>query len=171
MGAVKKANPKPCAGCPWRVANQGKRTAGGWYSRRNLDRLWAGLRRGEQMTCHPTDDRDPEYGAPEGATTHECAGALILVLRELRKFEALAEANPDGTPAAVQRAYRELSPRGCTREGFGEIVSRVLFAGVPRFGGLEVRALDLRAPVNHPALGEWPPPDLKIVGGARGMNA
>jgi hypothetical protein len=94
-----EAMTSPCAQCPWRKSNQGKKMAKsddmpyGWYSLKNLRRLWAGLRTGEApgMTCHPTDKDNPlPEGAkpvPEGTIRHECAGSLLLVQRELRIIE------------------------------------------------------------------------------------
>lgn len=70
--AVKPATQHPCVHCPWRAANQGKPHPGGWYTKANLQRLWAGMRRGGDMTCHPTDPAIPVpegiRPAPEGAT-------------------------------------------------------------------------------------------------------
>lgn len=57
---VRPACALACLACPWRLSNQGRPTPGGWYTRRNLDRLWAGLRRGTRMSCHPTDPRMAE---------------------------------------------------------------------------------------------------------------
>lgn len=54
---VAAASDSPCLACPWGTANRSRPTPGGWYSRRNLDRLWSGLRRGARMSCHPTDPR------------------------------------------------------------------------------------------------------------------
>lgn len=79
---------RACDQCPWRKSNQGKRTSGGWYTKANLRRLWSGIRSGDSpgMTCHPTDPDNPPNDdgrqASEGATTHECYGALLLVARE-----------------------------------------------------------------------------------------
>ena len=84
---------KPCSNCPWRKSNQGKPHPHGWYSVKNLRRLWSGLRtsRAPGMTCHPTDPNNdvPEgcRAAPEGSEAKECAGALLLVQRELGMLE------------------------------------------------------------------------------------
>src|ERR1043165_821080 len=96
---VRSATNDACLSCPWRVANQGKRVAGGWYSKANLRRLWGGMRRGERMSCHPTDPRigieHPGEGpagfrpAPEEAEPRECAGAVAPVRRELLIFDRI----------------------------------------------------------------------------------
>lgn len=115
--------PKACAACPWRKSNQGKQHAHGWYSQANLDRLWRGLRTGEApgMTCHPTD---PDNLVPEGhrappddSQKHECAGSLILVIRELRAIEA--------DPKSYPRRFPFLSKSGVLWWAF----SRSVFAG------------------------------------------
>lgn len=88
----------PCAQCPWRKSNCGKKvTTGempyGWYSEKNLRRLWSGLRTGEApgMTCHPTDSDNPTPNGrkptSDGVEKHECAGALLLIQRELSLVE------------------------------------------------------------------------------------
>ena len=88
-----EAMTSPCAACPWRKSNQGKPHPHGWYTKKNLERLWAGLRSGEApgMTCHPTDlnNEVPEghRAPPETVEAKECAGALILVIRELKLLE------------------------------------------------------------------------------------
>jgi hypothetical protein len=45
----------------------------GWYTKANLQRLWAGMRRGEDMTCHPTD---PDKPGPSGGTPVRGAQSL-----------------------------------------------------------------------------------------------
>ena len=54
-----RAAKSPCQACPWRVENHGKRHPDGWYTKANLRRLWSGIRRGEEMSCHPTDPSNP----------------------------------------------------------------------------------------------------------------
>lgn len=63
----------PCAQCPWRTSNQGKRHPDGWYTKANLRRLWAGLRRGERMTCHPTDPANPVSDKADQAASNVLA--------------------------------------------------------------------------------------------------
>ena len=62
----------------------------------NIRRLWAGMRRGEHMTCHPTDPHNPVIEkalakgiqpAPESARTIQCIGAVILQQREWMVFQ------------------------------------------------------------------------------------
>lgn len=112
---MRPAAPTPCADCPWRTRNQGRRHAKGWFTRRNLRELWARLRTGvgTGQTCHATDPSEPR---PEGATAPpagtepaECAGALLLVQRELARlskvptWEKYAKANPLGLTTAGAR--------------------------------------------------------------------
>lgn len=109
-----------CAHCPWRRSNQGKPHPDGWYTKKNLRRLWAGLRSGEApgMTCHPTDPNNP---VPEGTKpvpadveTRECYGALLLVARELRVVDQLEKA---GVGRGLYAAYHQMRPRGFTKRG------------------------------------------------------
>lgn len=80
----------PCKGCPFRVDNQGQRTDGGYYTKRNLRRLWTGVRRGETMICHVTDSCAHETGSPANpkpgqikpGSERVCLGALALFKRE-----------------------------------------------------------------------------------------
>lgn len=131
--AVKLANPRACAACPWRLSNQGTRHPGGWYTKANLRRLWSKLRTGERMTCHPTDSENP---LPPGykpvaatAVTHECTGATILQEREYMRFQNIALARPPGSHDGF-RIYRQQHPHGLTRDGVAEIINAVLFGGV-----------------------------------------
>lgn len=137
----------PCADCPWRTSNQGKRHPGGWYTKTNLQRLWAGLRRGERMTCHPTDPDNPVpegwRQAPLGRATAECTGALILQQREMQRASDIVEAG--GDLADYCRAH----PRGLTRMGCVKLISELAFGGAPFIGGLEMSKPNL----NHPEVG------------------
>lgn len=93
-----------------------------------------GLRTAEApgMTCHPTDARMAEfegYEDTEGRRARECAGAIILVQRELLIFQHLAKPfPPDGS---ALRAYCKYRPRGLTREAMAEWAWRVLAGGTP----------------------------------------
>lgn len=144
---VHAAAPHPCSACPWRLENQGKPHPHGWYTKKNLAGLWSKLRRGEAMTCHPTDPNNP---LPEGArpvsadaTTLECAGALILQQREVMKFQ-------QGGPLAN---YRALGGPRMTRQGLIAIVERALFGGIC---GPAMTKPDLNeVGVGYPPLGEW----------------
>jgi len=119
-----------CSSCPWRKSNQGKPHPDGWYSRKNLQRLWSGLRTSAApgMTCHPTDVNNPVpegHKCPkEGTKPQECAGALLLVTRELKLFEK----DPKGYRKA--RGRRGLSKEGLAWWGF----SRCALANTPMGG-------------------------------------
>lgn len=162
---VRQATPKPCAQCPWRISNQGKRHPGGWYTRRNLERLWAGMRRGEDMTCHPTDPDNPVTEAmalrgvkraPEAATTVECAGSLILKQREFMRAQDALKAH--GNIAGGMAAYRKAHPRGLTKRGFIKLVQRMMFGGSPLAPGPTMSTPNLNDPdVGVPFLEPWAP--------------
>lgn len=122
---IHPARPTACSQCPWRASNQSRRHPGGWYTRKNLLRLWNGMRTAKApgMTCHPTDPNNPVPegcpSTPEGKKTHECTGALILIIRELRAAEA-----------DMQGYLRRGGPsRKLTRDG-------ILYWGVQRASGL-----------------------------------
>lgn len=157
------ANPHPCADCPWRVSNRGRRNKHGFYTKINLRRLWTGLREGERMTCHPTDPDMAEFeGYEETAVrqrTHECAGALTLVQRELAIFaHCVKQAEAVGAKDGLKR-YRKLRPRGLTRNGIAAHVA----AAIRYPGTLEARVMDLRAnlDIEHEPLGPWNPEPYK----------
>ena len=109
----------PCAQCPWRVANHGKRTPWGFYRKDNLRRLWNQIRRGgRRQSCHVSDPNHPDHrlaGAKEGSEPHECRGSLILIQRELR---ALANGATVLDGHHVEE-YLVKYPRGLTRQGIG----------------------------------------------------
>jgi hypothetical protein len=158
-GTIAPATLHPCVHCPWRTTNQGKPHPLGWYTKANLRRLWAGMRRGEDMSCHPTDPRNPvpdgARPAPEGSTTLECAGSLILKQREVMHFQQLAEDHPGEDPFKL---YRQAHPRGLTRDGLWAVVSRAMFGGVPVIGGLAMTRPDLNEPgISAPGLAGWDP--------------
>lgn len=149
-----QALPKPCVDCPWRTANHSRRHADGWFTIRNRNRLWAALRRGEAMSCHMTDTENPipegYREVPEGAVTHECAGANILQQRELHLFQEITKVH---SPVNSLQVYRSLRPRGLTREGLAEIFTRIV--GWP--GMARMPLLNLNEEVSHPPL-PWTPP-------------
>jgi hypothetical protein len=141
---------EPCPHCPWRTANRGRKTKHkvdgpkggyGWFSAKNRQRLWAALKRGEAMICHPTDASDPRYGAPEHAQARECAGALILQQRELMVLDKMfLAAKAEGVPEkdvykTVWRRYRKERPGGLTREGAAQLMLAFPFGSVPILGG------------------------------------
>jgi hypothetical protein len=142
----------PCGTCPWRLGNHGRRHPDGWFTKANRDRLWSQLRRGEMMSCHPTDPANPvsekaqEAGyrpAPEGATRLECRGAVIIQQRELH----LLINRYDMSVAD----YRRDRPRGLTRDGISAMVARLAFGGT-FLGGPKVARPDLNAAVGHDPL-------------------
>lgn len=104
---------QPCAACPWRVANHGKRHKHSFYTKRNLRRLWNQVRKGGGIqSCHPTDPGHPDHGAKEDSTALECAGSVILVTRELRNLQRLESHGKEAFPM-----YKALYGRGLTMEG------------------------------------------------------
>ena len=77
----------PCAACPWLTKNHRRDHPEGYYTDKNRRRLWSGLRSGDApgMTCHPTDPENQPTKSEQ--RTRECAGAVILMQRELHAFE------------------------------------------------------------------------------------
>lgn len=153
---VEPAAPRPCSACPWRTSNHGKPHPDGWYTARNRERLWGGLRRGVSMTCHPTDPDNPvpasQAPVSPSATTHECTGGHVLQQRELHYLDRILR--DGGTWADYRRAH----PRGLTREGAAELVSRLAFGGLPLVGGAPMSRPNLNEPdVSHPPLDTWGP--------------
>lgn len=135
----------PCEHCPWRIANHGKRTPWGFYTKANLRRLWNGIRNGgAPQSCHPTDPSHPDHiaaGAKEGATPQECPGSVILVFREMEKIQALGRGTID--PAAIDR-YVQLHRDGLTKRGMMYwIVGRYQFGGTI-LGGPKLPEIDMR---------------------------
>lgn len=120
---------KMCAQCPWRIANHGKRTPGGFYTKKNLQRLWSQVRRGlHPQSCHMTDPSHPDHvaaGAALSAQVHECPGSVALVAREVEKLNALQ---------GDFKAYRKETPKGLTRSGVFYWLDRYLFGGTPGRG-------------------------------------
>ncbi len=148
--SVAPAAANPCRACPWLIENHGKPHPDGWYTKRNRDRLWVGLRNGEQMSCHPTDPRNPvsdraaEAGyqaAPEHAQTRVCTGGLVLQQREMQLF----------SEAESLAAYRRARPRGMTRTGLWALANRLVFGGTC-LGGDEMTRPNLNAQVGHDPL-------------------
>lgn len=139
--------PVACKDCPWRLSNQGKRHPDGWYTKRNLTRLWALLRTGETMSCHPTDPGNPVSEAAQAAgyrpapsysKPRECTGALVLVQREVMVMQ------DHGSVAE----YRRARPRGLRTSAFGWIVERLIFGGVvaPAMAKPDLNDPDVGAP-------------------------
>ena len=109
----------PCDACPWRVANHGKRHKHGFYTKRNLQRLWNQIRRGGGVqSCHPTDPGHPDHGAKPDSKAQECGGSVILVTRELRRL-AMLSGDPNHIDGKYIPAYLALSRvnKGLTTTG------------------------------------------------------
>ena len=130
---LQQAAKSPCVNCPWRIENHGKKHPDGWYTKTNLKRLWAGIRRGENMSCHPTDPRNDvsdaavEKGyrrAPDTAVTRECAGAVILQQREAQVYSDLSRRFSESTN--LLKMYRVTRPGGLTKDGLIAVIGRVM---------------------------------------------
>lgn len=132
-------NGNVCPQCPWRLANQGKRHPHGFYTKRNLQRLWNQLRGGGRpQGCHPTDPSHPDHvasGTPKNAKAQECAGSVIVLWRELDKAVQLGppesrarnELHPDGMEAYLRDPANR---RGLKRSGFQYLIlGRMMAAG------------------------------------------
>lgn len=109
------------------------------------------------MSCHPTD---PENEVPAGmkptpkdATTHECAGALVLQQREIEKVQGFT----------TLKDYLKAIRLGLTMRGLAALANRALFGGVPFLGGIEMTKTDLDEPVSHEPLGEWDSKKVKAA--------
>jgi hypothetical protein len=125
-----------CEQCPWRAANQGKRNFGGFYTRRNLTRLWNQIRRGgSSQSCHLSDPSHPDHltaGCPPGARTRECPGSVILVLREIGR---MADEQHTVTEHSHRR-YQGERKRGLTPSGILYwLIQRYQWGGAPIVGG------------------------------------
>ncbi len=110
--------------------------------------------------CHPTDPSNPVPDgmkpAPSNVATRECAGAHILLQREVMAAQAIGD---HAGPGRGWGLYRRLRPRGLTRDGLIVYLERVTFGGVPRLGtGHEVPKPDLNQPVDtaDPTALPWP---------------
>jgi hypothetical protein len=150
---VKAATESPCVHCPWRIENHGKRHPDGWYTKANLRSLWARLRRGDGMTCHPTDPDNPVSEAaqragyrpaPPGSQVRRCAGAVILQQREVQVLDDILTAG--GTLAD----YRAQRPGGLTTEGLWTVAAGAAFEDVPLLGGVPMGKPNLNEPVGVP---------------------
>lgn len=140
----------PCDRCPWRIVNQGKRTPWGFYSKRNLRRLWNQIRGGgAPQSCHPTDPSHPDHieaGAKPDSEAQECPGAVILVLREL---ELMASYGRDGHTIDDQAvpAYLKAHRDGLTKQGIAYwALARISLGGVPFLGGPKLPPVNTEEP-------------------------
>lgn len=159
---VKSRLPQPCAECPWRLSNHCRENEHGFYDADNRTRLWTGLRSGEApgMTCHPTDPDMAEYEGYEATAartvTHECAGSVVLIQRELLIVQNIAQGMGLGDPSAdgsrrLSAAYEEFRPQGLT------VVALIEFG---------LRTVGNRPP--YPALGQ--PPNEEFIDQPVGVN-
>ncbi len=100
---AKGRTPLPvCSQCPWRTPHQDS-----FCTRENLTRLWEQIRQGgTAQSCHI------EAGCPPDGKPRECAGAVILVHREI---EAMAEGRTI-LPESMDR-YRRRRRKGLTSDG------------------------------------------------------
>lgn len=122
-----KQRSEACLECPWRRSNHGKRTAGGFYTKRNLRRLWTGIRTGKApgMSCHVADERgckatDADAPADLGAESSAvCQGALVLMARELHLLSALG-----------QDRYQALPGPRLTSTGAASALNALVFGGL-----------------------------------------
>lgn len=171
--------PQACAQCPWRASNQGRPHPHGFYSKANLRRLWNGLKQGARMTCHPTDSRMCEfegYEHQEGRADYsECAGSLVLIQRELWRFQEIARAvdaeqavGAAPRPGEALRRYRALPGPRMTREG---LMQHAFAAAqpdghcIPFLDVRGMRSMNLDHPdVGHEPLGAWTPLDRALDG-------
>lgn len=162
MTHARPAAAEPCQACPWRTQNHGKRHPDGWYTKANARRLWAKLRTGDPMSCHPTDPSNPvsdraiaagSRPAAEHAERRVCAGAVILQQREVMVLQAVEDV----------RAYRKLRPGGMTCEGLWATVANAMFGSTPLLGTHDLGRPDLNAPVSLPHVDlPWPPPGVDL---------
>lgn len=152
MTGLEVSDADPCVTCPWRDTNRGKRHPDGWYTRRNLARLWVGLRNGASMSCHPTDpgnvvspaaQRAGYRPAPPGTQPLECRGGAVLQQREMHLLMHLYD---------DVRSYRAARPAGLTREGVATLAGRLLLGGVPFLGGARTSRVNLLAAVGYERL-------------------
>ncbi len=159
--AIVSAAPRPCAHCPWRTTNQRRKDRHGFYRLANLRRLWDELRDGERMTCHPTDPAMAEFEGYENTVgrrrTRECAGALVLIQRELMRVDAATrQAKAAGRRNGLARYRTTVGKRAMTREGIAAHLWTMLAGRTPLCGGVEVRLVDLNEPdIAMPDLPVW----------------
>lgn len=124
--------PKPCvrvcATCPWRKANQENPPANlpkEWYTRKNLDRLWNGVRTGKTPNhiCHALDPDAKDYGGPEksGGVKQVCAGMTFLLIQEVNAMNA----------AGTLKGYQEAREKPLSKRGALVVLEQSVFGGYP----------------------------------------
>lgn len=180
---IAEPTPRACAACPWRLSNQGTPHPHGFYSTANLRRLWNGLRLGNApgMTCHPTDPRMAEFEGYEKTAereqAHECAGSIVLLVREAQRLQAFCLDVEDEEAAGVAlragealRRYRAAVRSPLSRGVLADVVWRFLAGGTPIARSLGAVTPDsVNDPdVGYPAgLGDWDP---AILARAQGQS-
>src|SRR5579864_1339428 len=137
---------KPCAQCPWRLANHGKPHKFGFYRKANLRRLWNQIRSGgAEQSCHLTDPSHPDHvavGAKPGAQAQECPGSVILILREVNRMSD----NNVMTPESADAYFA--SRRKGIKKGTGALywlISRIKLGGTV-MGGPKLPEVDVDDP-------------------------
>ena len=142
LNAGRAGKDEPCAECPWRLSNHGRRHPKGWYRATNLRRMWNSMRRGGGFqTCHPTDPTHPEHqtysGARPGSSPQECVGSIVLIGREIRMAQALSEDGEhfDRQGAAeytrTARKRQGLTTHGMLWSSVWRAIARPMGAGEP----------------------------------------
>lgn len=151
-----KQHSSPCSACPWRITNHGRRSPWGFYTRKNLKRLWNQIRGASSdgecrpQSCHPTDPGHPDHieaGAKPGSTPKECPGSVILVYREIEALIACSEATAtkprEITPEGIDKYVREYKD-GLTKRGILYwVLERIAYGGKPFIGGPKLPAVDI----------------------------
>jgi hypothetical protein len=148
----------PCAQCPWRTANQGKKSPWGFYTKANLKRLWSNIRRaydGEAQSCHPTDTSHPDHVAAgaKGEKPMECAGSVIVVMRE---FAKLVDETNTVTPDSCNKYLAKTKGFGLTKKGIQYwLIARFQMGGVPFLGGAKLPLVNVDDPeISNPFVKE-----------------
>ncbi len=143
----------PCEHCPWKTCNPGKRTPWGFYTKRNLTRLWNQIRKasGREVgqSCHPTDPKHEDHiaaGAKEGSVPQECAGSIILVFREINKLGNSAAGDVIGKEHLAAYAANE-KKFGLTKRGILHwVIGRWQLGGTPFGSGPKLPDVDIDDP-------------------------
>jgi hypothetical protein len=133
------------------MSNQGRPHRDGWFTKKNLRRLWNALRRGEApgMTCHPTHPREGFDFLDADPKTHECAGLLLIVQRELHMVQTLQRKLGDKVAFETYLTQRR---QGLTRTGLlWWAVSRCALAGTI-MGGPPMDVIEEDADVGYPGV-------------------
>ncbi len=138
---------KTCEQCPWRISNQGRKHKRGFYTKRNLTRLWNQIRRGGRaQSCHLTDPKHKDHieaGCADGAKAKECPGSVVIILRELQRLAPNGNVGPEQCDAYLIKRRRH----GLTKQGILYwAMSRIQFGGVPFMGGPKLPEVDEHDP-------------------------